>query len=220
MNPFSSCWIRPDRNTYRFDLDLVVDRGKREAFFDSLLSTLTIGRFASIVGPHGTGKTTLLRGTESRLQETFGQVTWVTLSTEKRQSWRDVWASHQDHKKRSHETPKDCLIVDGFEQLGWWSRAALFDRVRRNESTSLVITSHRSHRFIPVCHETRWDTRLTKLLAAEKLADVAEPMRAKLWSRLENHVANLSVDAENVRDLWFAMYDEFETIRQQEHLQS
>lgn len=220
MNPFSSRWIRPDSNTYRFDLDLALDRGKREFFFEALLWTLKTGRYASVVGPHGTGKTTLLRGTESLLRETFWQVSWVTLSSDKRHSWRDVWASHQDHKKRPDETLKSCLIVDGFEQLGWWGRVALFDRVRRNESTCLVVTSHRSHRFIPVCHETRWDTRMTKLLAAEKLADVAEPMRAKLWSRLENHVANLSFDAENVRDLWFAMYDEFETIRQQEHLQS
>ncbi len=130
-NPFASSRI--DGLAYRFghgDLTMIVERLARH------------GGRGAVVGPHGSGKTTLmdqlaesLAGEPVRIR--LGTVTAHPLRTTLRALPTAVGSRH-------------AILLDGAEQLGttaWW-RLQL--RIRR--AGAVVITSHRPGR-LPTVHE-------------------------------------------------------------------
>ena len=211
MNPFATRCIRPDCNIYRFDSDSERDESCRAALVEQLLSTLCSCRCAAIVGPHGTGKTTLLKTLVTELQSHFDRVVWLTLSSATRHRCREIWTTIDGGQKIS-----TCLIVDGYEQLAWWERCRLIRGLGKRLHLSLIVTCHKRPRLIPTWHQTDWNEPLSRFLTAEKLATVPQAARLTLWSAFENHLKNTAETNLNLRDVWFAMYDEFELIRHQE----
>jgi len=173
-----------------------------------LVARLQVDRVAAIVGPHGTGKTTLLQRLIDPLHSHFAAVQMVRLSSDARpQGLRTL-----DHWIRSaltfdttqlttyerDQTLSTCdakpspvagacgerlLVIDGFEQLAVLGRACLMLRIKLAAITSpihLLITAHRDLWGIPTVYRTRWDDQIVKALTAEKLSPLPSGLRAEM----------------------------------------
>jgi hypothetical protein len=94
------------------------------------------GGWGQIVGPHGTGKSTLVHWLARQLEAISKPVLHVSVGQPCRRvgfpvaDWREV-------------QPPMQLIVDGFQQLAWWQRARVITQCRWRK-VPLIITAHRS----------------------------------------------------------------------------
>ncbi len=154
-NPFSTRFVRPGAIVYqRHDgrslNDLVDD------FFDR-----HHGR-ASIIGPHGSGKSTLVAGLTEFFAER-AEVFVYRLSTSDRNFAR-IWSDRQKWR------PRNVVIVDGYEQFSVWSRWRLNVSVRRARA-SLLITAHHAFRGFPVL----WETSIDEAIAIQLRDNLLEP---------------------------------------------
>jgi DNA replication protein DnaC len=165
---------------------------------------------AAIVGPHGTGKTTLLVELVKRLETDEeppairGVVHWVTLQVGQPQ--RDLRA------KLRVLRPGDLLVIDGWEQASLWLRL-LSGLICWRREVRLLVTSHVSPSGFHVLIETRPNERIARQLAAELLAE--HPTIAP--ELLANFASHWRASGGNFRELWGRLYDDFEhSIKQQE----
>ena len=140
----------------------------------------------SLVGPQGTGKTTLLGELEQRLAQRFRSVRRIRAAVHAPPDRRQVALALAD------VTSDDLVTVDGAEPFGrwrWW-------RLRRRVPGALLITSHRSG-LLPILHEHHVDAVLLADLMIELSGDgPLDEARALL----ERHDGNL-------RDCLLACYD-------------
>jgi len=145
-NPFTARRIAPGAIPYRFD-----HTGQREALVEACLRLPA----AAIVGPHGTGKTTLLRTLRWDLERRAGPVALLTLG---------------DGATRGAAPPLPAglglpralvtqaaarpawLVVDGFEQWGLWRRVRVVLGCRR-AGVRLLVTAHGACG-VPIVHRT------------------------------------------------------------------
>jgi hypothetical protein len=161
-NPFRS--ERLDRLAFRYPPGL--DR-------PSLLRRLAeLGHRAAIVGPEGSGKTTLSRDLEQALGGDY-------------RIWRVT--RHRGERRLARALPRlgsaDYVILDGADQLGW----AEFQRLRRRarRAGGLLVLSHRPG-LLPTLIVTTTSQALLDTLAAELApGDIGEP------SALEQHRGNI-----------------------------
>src|SRR5690554_1857511 len=75
-NPFSTRFVRPDQSVYRFAPGENVNSVTSRVF-----AQLSSRGTAAIIGPHGTGKSTLLHTLVPRLEPLFSAVDWIRLSS-------------------------------------------------------------------------------------------------------------------------------------------
>jgi len=125
-NPFATRFTRPGAIEYLFpdgeSVESLVTRLREHAWQ------------GEIVGPHGAGKSTLLATLIEPLTSAGRSVIQATLHQGENSlppaldEWRSWTAATQ-------------VIVDGYEQLTWWSRRQLARRVR-DQQAGLLVTSH------------------------------------------------------------------------------
>jgi molybdopterin-guanine dinucleotide biosynthesis protein len=125
-NPFATRFTRPGALGYLFpdgeSADTLVERLQANAWR------------GAIVGPHGAGKSTLLATLIPAISSSGRTVVHVALHAgetslpEALSHWRQ-W------------NPTTQVVVDGYEQLTWWSRTRLALRLRRT-GAGLLVTSH------------------------------------------------------------------------------
>ncbi|HEY2882711.1 MAG TPA: hypothetical protein VGJ15_09765, partial [Pirellulales bacterium] len=100
------------------------------------------------------------------------------------------------------------IIVDGYEQLGWWARIKLLAHCRR-EHWGLLVTAHRkqSASSLPIVYETTADLATVGHLVNRLLPD----HQGRIQS--EDIATAFTAHAGNVRDMLFALYHLFEQRR-------
>lgn len=221
-NPFSTRFVRPDRTDYRF-----ADGQDADTVAAAVIAKLTRCGTAAIIGPHGTGKSTLLHALIQRLNNVFPQVQVIRLSSagDASQELRR-WQREQEIAGEPSAATTACLVIDGFEQLPWTARQRLIWRARRwacwrsrdrhLTPPCLLVTAHRPQWGVGMIFRTGWDEAMVSKLTAEKLRDLPEPTRRTMLRLAAEHAAKLERGRpadRNVRDYWFSLYDEYERLR-------
>lgn len=161
--------------------------------WDSFLSNLEAHRYrGAIVGPHGTGKTTLLLEARARLEACNVPVRYGFLNEETQKKARQARALVS-------ATPRDAvLFLDGAEQLDLLTWRWL--RWRTRQLRGLVITIHQPGR-MPTLHTTHAGEALLKELLTQLVAEDLP----HYWARAQSHFARCEG---NVREVFFALYDD------------
>jgi energy-coupling factor transporter ATP-binding protein EcfA2 len=192
LNPFSSRYVRPGAIAYLFDAAHDA-RSIVDAFYSA-------GRRGAIIGPHGSGKTTLLSTLEPEIAARGGAVRTITL--------RDGGAG-MPRLSELKLGPSTVLVVDGYEQLGWWRRMRLNRTVRR-AGAGLLVTAH-SPMDMPTLYTTASSpeiaARLVRGLVAEHAPGMCLPIDDREIAR------RLTVHDGDVRELLFGLYDLYESQR-------
>jgi energy-coupling factor transporter ATP-binding protein EcfA2 len=189
-NPFATCWTKPGALAFRFPAGQ-----NAEQLVARLAAQNSRGE---IVGQHGSGKSTLLAALIPLFKGTGRQVTLIALRNRQRrlpkQTLRDALA-----------TMRPLLIIDGYEQLSYISRARLRWRCRRS-GTGLLVTSHVATGLPPLIH-LRPDLPLVEQL----VADLTQLRPSAISSA--DISASHACHGSNVRDLFFDLYDRHEVAR-------
>lgn len=181
-NPFASQNLRPGVIPYLFPAN--------ESSAD-LVERLRAGDWwGQIIGPHGSGKSTLLVSLLPQIERAGKQPHLVTL--------------HQGQRRlppvqRATDT---LLIVDGYEQLSWWSRLWVNWKCRRS-GCGLLVTAHA-------------DAGLPTLLQTAPTVELAQQVAGHLLSGSQGTVTSDDVSAAftatqgNIRETLFKLYDVYQ----------
>ena len=147
-NPFAVTFVQPSVMSYRF----VNDANSAEALAQQFLAA---GGCGQIVGPHGSGKTTLTYGIERALFDITGQERLVhrvnirmggqiALPRPAQSAFVPNQLPEESLKNQPAEgTPKKLLILDGLEQLTWVQKLLLVKNCRRT-GWEMLVTTHRA----------------------------------------------------------------------------
>jgi hypothetical protein len=188
-NPFATRFVRPRSVAYLFgaghDARSLVQELKK------------CGWRGAIVGPHGSGKTTLVHTLLPEIIAEDRNPVLVSLHDKLRRLPWSVRLRYLDKKA--------LLIIDGYEQLNRASRALIWvcQRLRR---FGLLVTAHSDVR-LPILCRTRGDLSvLHRLIADELPSHGGRVARGEIDRAFERREGNL-------REALFDLYDVFERRR-------
>ena len=191
QNPFSTRFVKPGAIDYVFM--------ERDVNLDVLAKRLEASRWqGQIVGPHGSGKTTLAHALRRTL-ESLGQRTILVKVCDGWQARRELKGALRKSRRGS------LLVVDGYEQLRWPTRWSLGFRCRQSQMGLLAI-AHRSVG-LPLLYETR----VTQELAERVVAELLQPSEQRLAPQEVERARRACGD--NLRETLFALYDAVEQRR-------
>lgn len=192
-NPFSTKFIQPGALSYWFQsADSTTDITNR--FLNSP------SRNALIVGPHGTGKSTLIQAIIDEIHQLdrFPAIHHVRLSS-------DGTASSCMARSSRSWRQNDCIIIDGIEQISFLSRIRLLVASKRNR-WRILATAHRAFRGFEVLFQTEMNDQIAFEVILRLLADYPADYRERLLRSIEwNESRNQHRD--NLRETLFDMYD-------------
>jgi hypothetical protein len=187
-NPFSSRHVRPRALPFLF--------GAGESLASLVERLASRGWWGQIVGPHGSGKSTLLAALLAELESRKREPHAVRLSQQQRRLPEEVWQIAGQPRRR-------LLVIDGYEQMGFWARRRLRAACRRH-GHSLVVTAHRSMG-LPELYRTAVTPALARqvldTLLTESQRDVVGPF---------DLAGSLAAHKGNFREVLFALYDLYE----------
>jgi hypothetical protein len=187
-NPFSSRHVRPGALPFVF------------AAGDSLAGLVERlegqGWWGQVVGPHGSGKSTLLAALVPELERSGRRPLAVRLSQEQRLLPEEIGDA------ASQSGPR-VLVIDGFEQVGWWARRRLCRTCRRN-GHGLVVSSH-CGLGLPELYRTAVTVALARRVLGALLT---EEQRGVVGAF--DLPGSLAAHLGNFREVLFALYDLYE----------
>lgn len=151
------------------------------------------GQRGAIVGPEGSGKTTLQEDLAERIAAAGQDVCWLRFNRENRGA-----ARRQIAKLPRQASSRTFLLVDGAEQLGpvLWRR---LKRISRNFA-GLVITTHRPGRLPTLMECCTTPELLTEIAGELSPSDVHSP--ALLKDLYHRHNGNLRLCLRELYDRW------------------
>jgi hypothetical protein len=184
-NPFAARFLRPGVVPFLF-----ADGQSAAVLVERLRTSDWWGQ---IIGPHGTGKSSLLVALIPELERAGRQPELVTL--------------HQGEHglprlEISDFTSGTQVIVDGYEQLHWWSRRRLKSLCRRAKC-GLLATAHT-------------DVGLPTILETSSNVDLARQVARRLLNGTSGKITDDDIAAAfeasggNVREMLFALYDVYQ----------
>lgn len=191
-NPFATRHVAPGQIPYFFadegDLQQIIKRADEAAWT------------GQIVGPHGSGKTTLIRHLSSHLRQRFTAVEFVIV-----RSAREVqFCPPKQIVLQSRETAPPTIgkapllyVIDGVERLSWLQRRLLIADCRR-KSIGLLVTAHRQLLGLPVFFKTSFNQKQFLKI----LRQLGTQQYNEHFQRLSNEFG------ENCREMLFELYDE------------
>ena len=149
--------MRAADNPFRSEAVLRVRYKLPEIAWEKLLHRLAEMHYrAAVVGPYGTGKTTLLEDLETRLKAKGFQTAWIRLRQD---------SPHWETGSALKSITRRILLVDGAEQLGW-ARWQYFKWLTR-QAAGLIITTHRPGRL-----RTLWRCETSSRLLSDIIAEL------------------------------------------------
>ena len=187
--------MKARENPFRSDQVLQFRYCLRGESWEDLLARLERLHYrAAVVGPEGTGKTTLLRDLAVRLARKRFTPKLITLTRERR-----IFPPRFLESFLASLAPSDIVLLDGAEQmrrLAWYR----FNRACRR-AAGLIITTHHSGR-LPTLIECLTDPDLLQWIVGELLGEQATAWRDTVERLYQAYDGNL-------RDALRAMYDLF-----------
>ena len=215
-NPFRARQISPGRLPYLFPegqhIGQVVER-----FISS-------GMRGQIIGPHGTGKSTLLENLANVLRQRDYQVHQVSLSPTPpvprrlrplRLLQKDIAKRHRDgplvpsNEQPSSTCDNRLIAIDGCEVASWWERCRFF-RVARRTGWGILVTSHRDLG-LPTLWKTdvTLETALRIIHAIVALEKPSSEMTGQSRQLVRDDVVErlLAKHHGDMREVLFSLYD-------------
>ncbi len=166
--------MKARENPFRAEKVITLEFQPQQATMEQLWQNLAaMGWHGALVGPCGTGKTTLLETLQARLESERKTVLFLRFDTKQRRL---------QIPERKGEV---ALLVDGVEQLSRFDswRLARFGR----SFPIFVVTSHRPT-FLPVWVLTQTSPQLLQNLCSELEVEVSAEKATFLW---EKYAGNL-----------------------------
>lgn len=188
-NPFATRFIRPGTIPYLFP-----PGQSAVGLLDALRSHDWWGE---IIGPHGSGKSSLLAELLPLLEAAGRRVETYSLH----QGDRTLPISKADVKAWNEETQ---VVVDGYEQLSWWSKRRLQSRVKA-QAAGLLITAHQPMGLPPL-----FTTAPSLDLARQIVARLLEGTDGTGVPSPEDVAAAFAAHGDNLRELLFSLYDVYQ----------
>jgi hypothetical protein len=187
VNPFSTRFVQPGAIAFRFPTpDGLAALARRLEEHEG---------WGEIVGPHGSGKSTLLAALLPVLAR--WHVRSVRLNTSQRELPAWVWEV---------PIPQSLLVIDGFEQLGFYARWRV-KRYCRRSGSGLLVTAHRSMG-LPELYRTD----VTPETARDVIATLLPPGGAWVLDGFDI-AARLRHYHGSFRDVLFELYDRWQSCR-------
>jgi len=187
-NPFASRFIRPGA------LPFIFPTGESAEQLVQRLDVL--GGQVEICGPHGAGKSALLAALVPALRASSQEAELIELHDGQRHV-------PVDRMRNLEGAPLGTVvIIDGYEQLGWWSRRRVGALCKR-----------RNFKLIVTCHETvglplLWEARPTLELAHQIVGRLTETAPHRVPpEHIERAFAGQAGD---LREMLFELYDFYE----------
>ncbi len=200
-NPFSTAFIRPGAIPYQFP---------ENESLDDLFHRFEVAEHrGEIIGPHGTGKSTLIAAFSDYLQKQRLTIYLVTLHDGQRRL--------PFSPNRLDQPEGTILVVDGFEQLSWWNRQILF-RVCRQKKWGILVTAH-TPTGLPTIFETAMSPALGMRVVLQLLDQRQRPLAESVVTprqalrRLREHDGNLRETLFDLYDRWEAAQHEPQPVR-------
>jgi hypothetical protein len=186
-NPFSTRFVRPGSVPFIFpqgiSAEVLVDRLKLHNWR------------GAIAGPHGSGKSTLLEALVPVIERAGRQVRRVSLHDgERRLPTEFAWPKSGE--------PAGVMVVDGYEQLGWWAHRKLNAAVRKAGWGLLATVHSLPARFgLPEVYRVEPTMEAFQLVVNHLLATQNASIRP------EDVAAAFHAHPHNLREALFALYD-------------
>lgn len=189
-NPFSTRHVQPGAIPYRRN-----DGGELVELVNTFFQRCN--RRAAIVGPHGSGKSTLIETIKPLLVNQNCQVDHRRFSTSQRK-WKFFF---HDSRDWDHQT---IVVVDGYEQLSWMAKIRLHTRIWKTR-TGLLVTTHFHCRLLPTLWETTVDDQQSDWVLSHLLAEhphmMDELQSTAIWHELKKS------HPDNMRERLMDLYD-------------
>ena len=194
LNPFRSERLRPGTIPFLFPEGTCIE---------DLIETLRRSRWrGEIVGPHGTGKSTLVQALLAELTSRGHNISYGCYAGGQ-PKWRALSAERPDDT--GERTQPNIVVIDGFEQLSaisrwcwrWWTS------LRR---CGLLVTAHRS-----IGLPCLYQTKVTANVASQVVRRIAGNDLGGFSN--DDIVDALGSTEGNMRDALFLLYDQFEERR-------
>ena len=182
-NPFASKYT--DALPYRFSDTDMVQLMERLAQLDFK---------AAIIGPHGTGKTTLLEQLGRHLEEKGFPTVPIRFDSRNRRLPRGLI-----HRIKSERTPRHAYLIDGVEQLSRLAFARLRAAVRT--AGAVIVTSHAPCR-LPTLITTRTTPELLGALVEELLGTPGRLPENDIRRLFHAHGGNIRNALRELYDQW------------------